>query len=452
MRPTTTLLLLTAALLASGCPSGGHDYGHGATGSPEGAAKPTNRLPVPPAVRQNLGISFAAAEERAVTRTVRLPGTVAIRPTARRHIHARLRGTLSLEVTPLERVRKDQVIARVTTPALLEHQRELHHAETAASAAQLEVHVARAKLQEAQKGLAFLTRRIRRLGATGVRRAELETEQAALKRHIPVLKAELAQVRAVVPREEHHFELELETLAALTGIPVAELRAAEGAPVDDRHMERERWESIDTLEITADIDGVVTRILVSPGTWVEAGTLLLELADPDDVWVEARTLQSDLARLRPDVPARIVPASGGGEPMSGALTLGVEGDAARQSFPVFVQLEARRDWARPGVGVLVEAVVAGRDALEVAVPISAVVRDGLKHYVFRRDPANPDAVIRTEVSLGPDDGHWYAVLSGVAPGDEVVVTGAYELKLATSDQSRVSGHFHADGSFHEGED
>ena len=36
----------------------------------------------------------------------------------------------------------------------------------------------------------------------------------------------------------------------------------------------------------------------------------------------------------------------------------------------------------------------------------------------------------------------------VKVGDEVVLSGVYELKLATSGTAQKGGHFHADGSFH----
>ena len=47
------------------------------------------------------------------------------------------------------------------------------------------------------------------------------------------------------------------------------------------------------------------------------------------------------------------------------------------------------------------------------------------------------------------DGHWR---SDPARG-EIVLEGAYELKLASSRTSEpLGGHFHADGTFHSGED
>ena len=52
--------------------------------------------------------------------------------------------------------------------------------------------------------------------------------------------------------------------------------------------------------------------------------------------------------------------------------------------------------------------------------------------------------------MGVDDGRWVVIHSGVGLGDEVVLDGAYELKLATarSGTAQQGGHFHADGTFH----
>ncbi len=55
-----------------------------------------------------------------------------------------------------------------------------------------------------------------------------------------------------------------------------------------------------------------------------------------------------------------------------------------------------------------------------------------------------------EADLGVNDGRWIEIRSELGPNDEVVLNGAYELKLASSQSgtSQKGGHFHADGSFH----
>jgi hypothetical protein len=104
------------------------------------------------------------------------------------------------------------------------------------------------------------------------------------------------------------------------------------------------------------------------------------------------------------------------------------------------------------VSAFLEIETAATDAHELAVPLSAVLQDGLQRVLFRRDPKDPDTVIRIEGDLGLDDGRWIEVKSGLMDGDEVVLEGAYELMLASSGQAPKGGHFHADGTFHAGED
>jgi hypothetical protein len=86
-----------------------------------------------------------------------------------------------------------------------------------------------------------------------------------------------------------------------------------------------------------------------------------------------------------------------------------------------------------------------------AIPRRAVVKDGLEHVFFLRERDEPDHVRRVVAHLGATDGRWVEVLEDVEPGDEVVLDGAYELKLATqlAGGAPEGGHVHADGSVHE---
>jgi multidrug efflux pump subunit AcrA (membrane-fusion protein) len=108
-------------------------------------------------------------------------------------------------------------------------------------------------------------------------------------------------------------------------------------------------------------------------------------------------------------------------------------------------------WDRAGVAASVEVTLAG-GAEELAIPTSAIVRDGTVSVIFRRDPANADKVIRMEADLGVSDGRWTVIQSGVKQGDEIVIGGNYQLMLATSGSAPKGGHFHSDGTYHEGED
>jgi multidrug efflux pump subunit AcrA (membrane-fusion protein) len=103
------------------------------------------------------------------------------------------------------------------------------------------------------------------------------------------------------------------------------------------------------------------------------------------------------------------------------------------------------------VSAQLEIVTKSTAAQELAIPLAAVQRDGLTPVIFRRAPDNPNEAIRMEADLGMDDGRWVAVLSGLRDGDEVVLDGGFQLMLATSGSIQKGGHFHSDGTFHEGE-
>ncbi len=67
-------------------------------GAEEVAAAPTNRVDIPAAVRQYLGITFAKVEARNVSQTLRMPGRFEYLPTARREYRTPLDGRVELLV------------------------------------------------------------------------------------------------------------------------------------------------------------------------------------------------------------------------------------------------------------------------------------------------------------------------------------------------------------------
>jgi cobalt-zinc-cadmium efflux system membrane fusion protein len=64
----------------------------------------------------------------------------------------------------------------------------------------------------------------------------------------------------------------------------------------------------------------------------------------------------------------------------------------------------------------------------LAVPHGAVARDGTRAYVFVRKPDG--AFDRRAVALGRSDDRFVEVLSGLAEGDAVAVSGATGLQTA----------------------
>jgi multidrug efflux pump subunit AcrA (membrane-fusion protein) len=207
------------------------------------------------------------------------------------------------------------------------------------------------------------------------------------------------------------------------------------------------------LVVCALAAGVVEHIDVASGALCADSGEVLSVVQPEQIRFRARALQGDLARLRDGLPSRVVApaADQSAAPIAGTLLIAATADPDGRTIDLVMTPDtgapAAAPWARAGVAASLEVTLEG-GGTELSIPVSAVVRDGAKPIVFRRDPKNPDKVIRLEADLGLDDGRWIEIKSGVREGDEIVLAGNYQLLLATSGSAPKGGHFHSDGTFH----
>ncbi len=414
------------------------------------APAPTNRIDVPEAVRQNLGITFAKVERRRVASTLRVPGRFELLPTARREYRAALPGFVQLLVSQYEQVEKGQPIARIDSPEWHRLKRELHESEVGIERATAEQAVAQHTKAEAEQIAAAMQKRVEALAGAEVRRAELETGLITQQAAIPRLDAEIRVKQAALEEAKHDLELNIDKAASVLGLSPNFLRETEKG---DGGHETQRWFGINHISLAARDAGVVETVGVTDGAWVEPNTLIATTINPTAVRFRAVGLQSDMAKLTNGLNATVLPPQGTSavaDGLAGKLQIGPVANPDQRTVDLIVTPEKAAVWARPGVSSLLEIVTDGSAEPELAIPVSAVVRDELTQIIFRRDPRDSDKVIRMEADLGLSDGKWVVIKSGVADGDDVVLDGVYELKLAGGGQGGPTGggHFHADGTFH----
>jgi len=451
--------LLAASLgILSGC-TGDED-----THSPEQAhvkeeasSNSSNRIAIPPSVRQNLGITFVTVEKRPVHSTVRLPGQFELRPEARREYHVMLAGRIDLRVRQYDRVEKGQILFHLDSPGWQKLQSDLVSARNTMKRSHADLAVAEAKLAETEKAVAFDERRLGNLAEAQVRQVELEADLAEKGNRLPRLRAELDAARTEFDAAHARYDVMLSTAASLAGLTKDELD-----PHVDEHGHLESgeppWRSIDHLTILAEAPGIVDRLAVTNQGWAKTGDLVLDTIDPTELRFHGDALQTDITLFSNGQSARIVPPPGGSinlqNTVDGMIEIGFQADSQQRTIPIFVVPDELPSWAKAGVTAYLEVFTTGKTGEVLAIPESAVVRDGLDRVFFRRDRNDPNTVIRTVADLGDSDNRWVELRSGVMFGDEVVLGGVYPLMLASSSSGEMQkgGHFHANGTFHEGED
>lgn len=443
---STILLGLTALL---GC-SPDADPGTQPGAASDDAEQPTNRIDIPATVRNNLGITFAKVERRQVESTIRVPGAFELQPLARHEYRMTLPGHIELEVDQYQPVNPGDLLYRFRSPKWPELQHEIIVGEQGIESARAAIAVAHARIDEAQQKLSLLRERLETLREAEFRRADLEVEAAELATTLPRLEAELRQAETTLSNAERTREHALHRASAATGLAEAILSA--DAEHDGRVIPAYR--TIEWIEVRASEPGIVEALAVTDGAFADAPSLVLSTVDPSQLRFRAMALQADLARLGNSPIARIVPPATPGIPMDdgveAAVAIGLEAHPEQRTVTLLATPGESRAWIRPGVSAFLEVPAESTGGPALAIPRSAIVKDGIVHVFFRRDPKDPNKAIRVEADMGVDDGRWVAINSGLSLNDEVVLDGAYELKLASqqSGLSQKGGHFHADGSFH----
>ena len=174
------------------------------------------------------------------------------------------------------------------------------------------------------------------------------------------------------------------------------------------------------LRLIAPTDGVVAARNADPGTTVVAGQSVVELIDPDSLWINTRFDQISASKLEAGLPASIVLRSRNGQALDGRV-LRVEpmADAVTEEILAKVAFEVPAQ-ALPPIGELAEVSVA-LPALAAApvLPSAAISLQAGRIGVWQVIDGDLQF---TPISLGAADlDGWVQVTAGLESGARVVV-------------------------------
>lgn len=253
--------------------------------------------------------------------------------------------------------------------------------------------------------------------------AQARYDQAATqaRRYAELLAARATSEETATTRE--HERLVAEATLTASQQEVARIRAEHRALLAQG----------DNLHLMAPVAGLVVARLAEPGTTLVAGQSVVEVIDPDSIWIHGRFDQIHAQGLTGGLPARIVLRSQGGRAQSGrVLRLEPLADPVTEEMlakVVFDQLPA----PLPPLGELAEVTIALPPLAEgPVIPNAAIQRrnGGLGVWLLSQGDLR-----FTPVSLGGADlSGLVQVLDGLKAGDRII---HYSAK-ALSDNSRIT--------------
>ncbi|WP_406623806.1 efflux RND transporter periplasmic adaptor subunit [Acidovorax sp. SDU_ACID1] len=193
----------------------------------------------------------------------------------------------------------------------------------------------------------------------------------------------------------------------------------------------------DRVVVRAPRAGVVAERKAVPGAAVEAGAELFSVGDPQGLGVVAEVFESALPGIRKGNPVQVVVPQLP-QPLKGKVQyLGATLDKESRRATVVVALDAQHPALRPGMQARVGVQVSGQG--EMLIPITAVlIKDESRSVVFVQksegagEGAGGAAFEARAVTLGRPVRGMVPVVSGLQPGDRIVVRGGLLLDGAAS--------------------
>ena len=214
----------------------------------------------------------------------------------------------------------------------------------------------------------------------------------------------------------------------------AEYDAAAAAHTQAQARLREIRATIERKTIRAPFTGVLGIRQVNLGQYLSAGEAVVPLQSLDPIHVNFGMPQQHAAQMRRGRQVRIALDDTGDVTVTGRVTA-VDAVIDQTTRNVQVQATLANPGGRLRPGMFVQAHVAlGGDERVIALPASAISYAPYGDSVFIvGDMKTPEGttyrgVRQQVVTLGDARGDQVAVLTGVAPGEEVVTSGVFKLR------------------------
>jgi membrane fusion protein (multidrug efflux system) len=196
--------------------------------------------------------------------------------------------------------------------------------------------------------------------------------------------------------------------------------------------------AIERKTIRAPFAGILGIRLVNLGQYLHDGDPVVELQALSPIYVNFDVPQQAAGQMRVGRDVRITADGANGPVLTGRITaIDAIVNEATRNVRVQATLQNRDGALRPGMFVQAE-VVTGASQQVIALPASAINYAPFGDSVFIvTDLKSPDGktyrgVKQQFVKLGATRGDQVAVLSGVAPSDEIVTSGLFKLRTGVA--------------------
>lgn len=260
--------------------------------------------------------------------------------------------------------------------------------------------------------------------------ARLELANQTLER-----KRRLGSERIVAQREIQEAEANVESATAELRASKATLRSLGLSGTDAEHLTDDP-----SFPLRSPVGGTVIDRDAVQGQLAEPSKPLFRVGNLGRLWLTVHAFERDAVRVKTGTNARVAFAALPGRTFTGKVTLvGKQVEPDSRTVPVRIEIENRDGVLRPGMSATAWLTVGQQTGEIIAVPAPSLQRLQERWTVFI--PKSDTEFEIREVGRGRDLGGEVEILSGLKPGETVVVDGAFLLK-AQAERSSGEGEEH----------
>ncbi len=390
------MAVLCAAAVLAGCGSrdGGGEAVKAAAPKAAEEKKHAGQITLTEEQQRNGAIQVAVVRPEMVSQTISATGQFTVNEDQTWIVGALLDGRIvSVEAKVGDRVKAGEVLARI-------HSHEVHDARAAYKSAELEL--ARAKMAEGY------AQRLRD------RAKRLFDIKAGSQQELDAAEAELRNAQTAVRDAAVKVGKERTHIVEFLDIPLE----------DDDHPGAN--DPNDFVPVKAPAAGMVIDRKATAGTVVSTGNEVFRITTTGSLWLIANVNEADLGQLRVGMPVRILVRAFPDRPFRGRiLRLGEQLDPTTRTLQVRVFVENPGNVLKPEMFATAE-IERGASREALFVPESAAQDLNGSRVVFVK--TGPQHFEPRSIEVARTLNTQMEVVSGLKPGDAVVVKGSFVLK------------------------
>ena len=165
------------------------------------------------------------------------------------------------------------------------------------------------------------------------------------------------------------------------------------------------------VALRSPIAGVVEKVFIKTGQYVEPQTNLMEIVDTDHVHADLMVFEKDVDRVKKGQQVRFsVQSRPGTELVAEIYSVGKTFEQDPKAVHVHAEIENKGGGLIPGMYIKGRIEVDNDQTAATALPESAIITEGGRDYVFKAQrEGNTWSFIPVEVTTGEKDGDWIAI-------------------------------------------